>query len=329
MAAAEADLYEMLLEQPGLTVPEAAERAAVTVAQARRMMQSLEEKGLVSRSTSKPPRHFPAPPDTAIEVLILHRREELERARLAAGRLLAKFHQGAMPRNQLELVEVVSGRDAFAQRYLQMKRSVTSEWMAFDKPPYVTMPSDCVDAEMEVLRREGVRYRVIYDREALDRPGQLTSLREGLAAGEQARAFTQLPMKLAVADRRLGFIPLRLEEPRTAALILHESPLLSAVALLFETIWERASPITLANNNTPTVVADASDEISTADRDLVALLALGLQDQTVARQLGVGVRTVERRIKRLLETLDATTRFEAAVKAVARGWVNASAGEHP
>ena len=46
------------------------------------------------------------------------------------------------------------------------------------------------------------------------------------------------------------------------------------------------------------------------------LLAAGLQDVTVARQLGIATRTVERRMQTLMRELSATTRFQA-------GWLAA------
>jgi DNA-binding NarL/FixJ family response regulator len=51
------------------------------------------------------------------------------------------------------------------------------------------------------------------------------------------------------------------------------------------------------------------------------LLTVGASDQVVARQLGVSVRTVERRVRYLTEHLGAATRFQAGVQAVRRGWV--------
>jgi DNA-binding NarL/FixJ family response regulator len=51
------------------------------------------------------------------------------------------------------------------------------------------------------------------------------------------------------------------------------------------------------------------------------LLALGGKDEAVARHLGVSLRTVRRRVADLLEELGATTRFQAGMEAVRRGWI--------
>jgi DNA-binding NarL/FixJ family response regulator len=46
---------------------------------------------------------------------------------------------------------------------------------------------------------------------------------------------------------------------------------------------------------------------------------LGAKDETIARQLGVSLRTVRRRVAELMDELGASTRFQAGMEAVRRG----------
>ena len=57
------------------------------------------------------------------------------------------------------------------------------------------------------------------------------------------------------------------------------------------------------------------------DAHLLALMAAGLKDEVVARQLGLSLRTVRRRIAHLMDELDADTRFQAGLEASRRGWL--------
>ncbi|MDQ2757215.1 MAG: LuxR C-terminal-related transcriptional regulator [Actinomycetota bacterium] len=50
-------------------------------------------------------------------------------------------------------------------------------------------------------------------------------------------------------------------------------------------------------------------------------MSAGVADASIARQTGVSQRTVERRIRSLMERLGAGTRFQAGVQAVRRGWL--------
>nr|WP_243727306.1 LuxR C-terminal-related transcriptional regulator [Actinocrispum wychmicini] len=55
------------------------------------------------------------------------------------------------------------------------------------------------------------------------------------------------------------------------------------------------------------------------DDRLLSLLAAGLKDEAIARQLGVSLRTVHRRTSELSESLGARTRFQAGMRAERQG----------
>lgn len=62
---------------------------------------------------------------------------------------------------------------------------------------------------------------------------------------------------------------------------------------------------------------------STASRDaiILKLLASGATDSTITRRLGISQRTVERRVRHVMDTLGAETRFQAGVEAARQGLV--------
>ncbi|KOX15339.1 hypothetical protein ADK67_41565 [Saccharothrix sp. NRRL B-16348] len=68
-------------------------------------------------------------------------------------------------------------------------------------------------------------------------------------------------------------------------------------------------------------VAAAEPEPTAATRDLLRLMRTGAIDETIARELGVSLRTVHRRITRLQTLLGARSRFQLGVIACEQGWV--------
>ncbi|MEU6781427.1 helix-turn-helix domain-containing protein [Nonomuraea angiospora] len=68
-------------------------------------------------------------------------------------------------------------------------------------------------------------------------------------------------------------------------------------------------------------VSPAASALSLEDRRLLALLAAGLKDDAIARQLGTSPRTLRRRLRLLLDELNAETRFQAGAQASRRGLV--------
>ncbi|MFI7130057.1 TrmB family transcriptional regulator [Nonomuraea sp. NPDC050153] len=65
----------------------------------------------------------------------------------------------------------------------------------------------------------------------------------------------------------------------------------------------------------------SADTLGLDDRRLLALLAAGLKDDAIARQLGTSPRTLRRRLRHLLDELNAETRFQAGAQASRRGLV--------
>jgi DNA-binding NarL/FixJ family response regulator len=137
-----------------------------------------------------------------------------------------------------------------------------------------------------------------------------------IAAGEQARLTENVPVKMFIADNRLGLIPLEVAGSADASLLIHESSMLDTLIALFDLVWERAIPIHADGELSAPGTGPGDDESA-----LLGLLAAGLTDSAIARHLGTHPRTVQRRVRELLDRLGAGTRFQAGLQAVRRGWL--------
>ncbi|HEX5496231.1 MAG TPA: LuxR C-terminal-related transcriptional regulator, partial [Mycobacteriales bacterium] len=221
-----------------------------------------------------------------------------------------------------ELVEIVLGRRAVAQRFLQLQQAAVEEILVVDRPPYAQDPQAQSPVETEALLR-GVRVRGVYASEALDVPGALTLAERLVDAGEEARIGLDVPTKLAIADRRLAILPLTSEQDEMvdSALIVHASTLLDALVGLFDLLWRTAVPLVFAGGSGVPPEGIRTDVVGSPDAQLVALLSAGMKDEAIARQLGVSLRTVHRRTSRIMQELEARTRFQAGLLASRRGWL--------
>jgi predicted transcriptional regulator len=323
IADLEEDLYRSLLQRPRVTVSALATATGKSPARVRKALSSLESKGLASRLPGKEVRFIAAAPDIAVEALVQNRFRELNKLQSDAAELLIQFHQG-ISRNRLEaheFVEVVSGRDTVFERFKQVEGTAKQRVMMLNKPPYAHVGLN--DLELKQLAA-GIEYRVIYDKAALEVPGQIDWMGKQRAAGERARVLAGAPMKLAIADRRVAAVPLYVQQPPTGAptieeaLIIHPGSLLDALADTFEALWRQALPIRSMPGPGHEETGDGpTDE----DRQILICLSAGLTDESIARQLDIATRTVQRRIRRLMELLTADTRFQAGLEAGRRGWV--------
>ncbi|MGH2711881.1 MAG: helix-turn-helix domain-containing protein [Actinomycetota bacterium] len=312
---AEEEVYRLVLEHPGSTVKELSEAGSLASTEIRRGISVLEPRGLVNPSADRPPRLYPSPPEAALEILVLERQEELEAVRVHAAGLAALVRSSLQRTRPGELIEVIDTTAAVGQRFDQIRRAAKQELLIFDKPPYLVSSVEVNDLHMELLER-GVECRSIYDRSSLEMTGKPELIATYVERGQQARVFDGIPVKMAIVDRRVGLIPLNVAKPGSGGAVqVHASALLDALAMFFETIWERAAPIQSA---------PAEGAVPTAGQDssrVLELMAMGLKDQTIARELGISERTLDRRISEILQSLGARTRFQAGVLAGQRGWI--------
>jgi sugar-specific transcriptional regulator TrmB/DNA-binding CsgD family transcriptional regulator len=297
-------IYRELLTSPGLTLAELANRVDASDGRTRQALRRLERAGLLSRRPGTPARFVPARPDVAVGALIAHRQDELERARLLADRLVMDFHQGTRYEHTAQVIEILVGADVINQRAVQLMRSAEREVMIFDVPPYIGSPDN--PDELDALAR-GVRWRAVYSTESLAQPGQLETITGFRAAGEQARFALGVPTKLAIADRRLALLPLTIDRPvsEETAILVHPSSMLSMLTMHFETVWERAMTLDRFVNRPSGTPQDGR-----AGREVLQLLAAGIKDEAIGRQLGLSLRTVRRWIAQLMVERGATTRFQ-------------------
>lgn len=141
--------------------------------------------------------------------------------------------------------------------------------------------------------------RVILDiEECADENGEIPEwLRQLIGAGVEVRAMVQPPSWFYIDDGVMGGIPLTWGQGNPAGMVvLQPSPLLAMAAAFFEFLWQRATPIKM--------------EAPDGWEPVMRLLEVGRSDKQIADALGLGARTVRRRIADAMDELGATTRFE-------------------
>lgn len=310
--------YEALLGGRPASPDDLVSATGMPLQRLRVALRTLEAHGLVSRVSGSPTRYVVTDPGNALDVLLLEREQQIKRARIRAQELAERYRQAAAGRDPAELVEVVAGQQAVSQRVDQAQRSARHEIRGFDKPPYADEPGTSIDFQLEFVRQGGI-LRAIHERAAVEAPGRLAGIQQGVAVGEQARVLPGLPMKMFLVDDRFAIIPLQAAPAAIeSSVVVHKSALLEALEALFETLWQLALPLELA-------AADPSllDNPSPEERQILAGLTAGLPDETIARQLRLSDRTYQRRIHDLMERLHVQTRFQLARQAARRGWLDA------
>jgi len=133
-------------------------------------------------------------------------------------------------------------------------------------------------------------------------------------SGERARVTGGLPCKLNIADDRLAMTFSVAGDALAWGIVIHPSPLLDALSRLFELTWSRASLLSPGQS-------ELSGLLGPTGSDVIQLLAAGMKDDAIARQLGLHVRTVRRHVGILSDFLAVTSRTQLGVEIARRAWV--------
>jgi DNA-binding CsgD family transcriptional regulator len=161
----------------------------------------------------------------------------------------------------------------------------------------------------EALREGGRSSRAIYPLHAThEAPGTIAGR---VAVGEQVRVLPEVPTRMLVIGDSHVLLPDRLGYADIPLVMVRETAVVEAAAQWFELLWERAA-----------VPGDGGqDSRRDLRRFLLQQLAAGAHDEQIARNLGISLRTVRRRVADLMLELGADSRFQAGVEAARRGWI--------
>ena len=319
LTPSEEAVYLALLSLPPVTVSDTYRACAeLDHAAVRAALTSLAERGLLTRVSQAPRRYIPVAPETVLGIQLLQREEELNRARAIVADLTQRYRAIPHQTSVDGLVDVVTGKRRTLQRWFSSLRTAAHQVRVLDRPPFEHNTPNPNPAELDVLKR-GVKVRVVYDESGVRTPKVIARRRAEIAAGEQARMTSEVPLHLLLVDDRLALMPLRQDQPRTEGLlVVHPCALLDGLSALFEMAWNDALPFTFDS------AASAAEAVlplqNPTTRTILGLLAGGLSDQAIARRLGCSERTVQRHVQRMMDAVGAKTRFQAALQIGRRNW---------
>ncbi|MEE1756595.1 helix-turn-helix domain-containing protein [Streptomyces sp. SP18CS02] len=310
--------YRALVALGAAEVTDLAHRLALPETDTERALRRLEAQGLAAQSSARTGRWVAAPPAVALGALLTQQRHELERAELAAATLVEEYRSDAAEPAVHDLVEVVTGASAVAHRFLQLRLGAADEVCALVTGKPIAVTGTDTEAEERAAVR-GVAYRVVVEREVLSLPSGIVELSAALGRDERVRVVDRVPTKLVIADRTLAMVPLTGRGAEPAALVVHASGLLESLTGLFEAVWREALPLRLGAGALVTEAEVPGPDAT--DLEILSLLLAGMTDASVAKQLDLGLRTVQRRVKGLMELTGVTTRLQLGWHAYERGWV--------
>jgi DNA-binding CsgD family transcriptional regulator len=304
--------YRAMLRNPDLDRAGLAHHLGLTDDDVGRALAELERTGLVS---STPSGLLPAPPATTLAAMLHGELGDLEerRSRLDAVRAsLAGFaadHMVGQSRAWSSMpFELFSPEESFVA-VEDVLRGTAGEVLSCHPAVNIDVDSPTYVELIESQLRDGRPLRGLYPADVVDDPPRLAYVRRWARAGEEVRLMSHALPPMAVFGTEAAMVSSTWGGGVPGHLLVRAPALVALVRELFDQYWERATPLVTRDP------AEPSDERS----QILELLMLGTKDESIARQLGVSLRTVRRRVADLMDELGASTRFQAGMEAARRG----------
>ncbi|MFG2847689.1 LuxR C-terminal-related transcriptional regulator [Kitasatospora sp. NPDC048296] len=317
----EAVYREMLERAPG-GVAELATRAGTTEPRVREALDQLVGLGLLTPSREAVGGLRAVSLEAGLAHLLRRQEEELARrhhalavGKAAAARAIAEY-SAQTPETDQDGNERLVGLDAIQGRLEVLTRRLREECLSII--PGGAQSEASLEAsrslDEQALNRQ-VRMRAVYQDSARNDPATLAYAQWTTERAGEVRTSPVLPARLLIFDRTTALVPIDPDNSRLGALCTTSPGIVATLVALFEQTWEAAVPLGAARGQAP------EDGISPGDQELLRLLASGMTDEAAGKRLGVSMRTVRRQMAALMERLQATSRFEAGLKAARHGWL--------
>lgn len=317
LSAEEIGVYRWLALYGRLAVAETARDTDLTENQVRRATESLIRLGLVQPDGSEDGRVWVVDPNLVADVVtgpledsIREQQNRLRALRDQFVRLSKYYEEGSRGAPAgLQTIPDLAGVRAALNRAAQR----CGEEMMTVQPGGTREPEvlkEALTRDSELLSR-GVRIRTLYHHTARFNGPSQAYVATVSSMGAQYRTAHQLAGRMIIFDRELAFLPDR--GGNWGAVVIREPSVVHFLCELFEQTWTQARPFSDAA--TDGLEAVAKD----IDRTILKLLAGGLKDETIARRLGMSLRTARKHIADIMQTLGAESRFQAGIAAVTRG----------
>ncbi|MCX5192875.1 LuxR C-terminal-related transcriptional regulator [Streptomyces sp. NBC_00249] len=317
---AEAVYWEML-KHPEADVEQVAERLGLGTQEIRDCLDELGRLLLIRPSWDAPGEVRAVDPEVGLASLLARQEADLlrEQERISANRtalqqVIAEFQHTKQGRHDPD-VERLTNIDSIRFKIEALAAKCSSEILGF--VPAGAQSAANLEAsrplDSAVLDRN-VRMRTIYLESIVNDRPTMDYARWLVESGAEVRTAAVLPPRMVIYDRKTAIVPLDPETTRAGAMLLHSTGVVSALCDLFEQVWKASMPLDAA-------VAEQEEELTAQEAAILQLLADGHTDDTIARKLGVSVRTSRRITAKLTAQLGAKSRFQAGVLATSRGWV--------
>jgi len=194
-------VYRFVATTVSATWAEICSASGLSAGEIRDALDGLHQRGLVSPTSDDPVRYVASSPGT-VEAMISNRLRELREAQEVLDLLAGKRRAAQLGGDAAGVIEAVYGQQALRHHILHLLHTARSEVINMVKPPVIA-----VQISERALPSDTIRNRAIFETGALEAPGTLDAIRDGMTSASELRVHTKLPVKMLAIDRCMALVP--------------------------------------------------------------------------------------------------------------------------
>ncbi|GAA3153008.1 hypothetical protein GCM10010521_46060 [Streptomyces rameus] len=298
-----------------------ARELGISEQEAEHAWSALEELGLIGRNERESDQIVPVSPEAALlrvlrrqRTLVEKRVQEFQRLEEAVASLVDVYIPAVAAERSEVQVNIVSGRNELLQALNDLSVSaqeVVSFVYSGPMPPLLELRRT-LSLDRHLIER-GITVRRLHLQRHFAAPDAAAYFETLADMGVELRLAPLVPMDMFIADTSLALLPLDPEDPDEGMTVLRGARLVRSFAAMFEHIWQGATPYAAGRPD--------KDGVRLTDEQtaIVRMLAEGVKDEKIARNLGVSPRTISRYIAEFMQRLGVTSRFAAGARAAQLG----------
>jgi DNA-binding CsgD family transcriptional regulator/sugar-specific transcriptional regulator TrmB len=313
-------VYSWVLEHHSVDASRIAVGLDLPLEAAEASLRHLVDLHLVFPDADDPLVGYAVAPETAmaelaapVEAQIRSRQEQLSQVRTQLGAFFPHYQRACGPGASNRGLEVISNLQEVRAALGRASDDCRHEVLA-SQPGGGSRVSEAMEeaqARDRALLSRGVRMRTLYHHTARFNGPSQAYVEAASRLGGEYRTAHELFGRIIVFDRELAFIPT--SDGTWGAVAIRDTSTVAYLCEIFEHAWAHARPFTNASD-------DGLEQVARElDRTILELLAAGLKDETIARRLGMSLRTARRHIADIMQQLSADSRFQAGVAAARAG----------
>lgn len=306
------DIYLAALAHPVLRTEDLL-RAGFNEADISESIPVMEAQGMIRRLDSTSWRVLP--PDVVLPAYAMRLEDQARSVRSSVTAMAQLFEQSEERSRGLEAFEGIRIMTTLSDVRQGIARIVGTA-RAHVMTVYADSPvcRELLTAGREVHQRdllnssgEPIHVQANYSDTLMGEPALPDVMRWRAAAGEEQRVTPGMRLTCMANDTGLSLVDLQDDNGGPHGLMISDAAFSRAIRDVCRWAWPIGVPWRHGGNS------DQAANGTPQSQAILQMMAAGASDAAIARHLGVSQRTVERRVRTIMDQLNTTTRFQAGV----------------